>query len=137
MILPPARLEKEGMAALYKNWLPKPERNIAREAFSSLPDLSRHKGFDPLDILYWEHSLPAWQGLQLQDYELSHQTVSLFNNQNLLVQLLSLPLSSRLNDEAQRSIVTCLHSDVPLPSLSSGHSMKKILRTVMFNAMSF
>jgi hypothetical protein len=123
------------MTALYKNWLPRRYKELARAAFTGMPDLARHQGCDALDMFYWEHRLSAWQGLQLQDYDMSHRTMTLFNNRDLLRGFLALPLDDRMDDSVQRGLVRLLHRDVPLPPLHKSNAPKKLVRTAMYYAM--
>src|SRR5690606_2737640 len=64
------------MTALYKVYLPKKMRRVAREAFSDWPKFPPPRGQHQGDLFYWQHRLSAWQGLAFQDYNLSHKAIS-------------------------------------------------------------
>lgn len=75
--------------------------------------------YDFYDLFYWEHRSGAWQGLQIADFDMAHETLVLYNNKRVLEMRLGVPLEDRLNDTLQKRLLRlmlpeCAH--VPLLS---------------------
>lgn len=70
------------------------------EAFEEFIDygefrVDRFGPWDPRDMQYWEHRLPLWSTLRIQELELSHRVELPFNSRPVLEAMASAPLSAR------------------------------------------
>lgn len=61
--------------------------------------------YNPYDLFYWEHKMGAWQSTQMLEYDMSINTINIFNNRYLLKKLLSVSLSKRINDDLYRELM--------------------------------
>lgn len=61
--------------------------------------------YDPFDLLYWENRLGTWHSQLIIQSDISHDTHIFVNSQNLLKNLLSLPVSMRKNGEILLEII--------------------------------
>jgi hypothetical protein len=52
---------------------------------------ARRLGYDPLDLLYWEHRMGVWQAASQLEFDLAAESFTPFNNRALLVTLLGVP----------------------------------------------
>ncbi|MCK4799243.1 MAG: hypothetical protein KAT05_17855, partial [Spirochaetes bacterium] len=71
------------------------------------------------DMLYWEHRNGCWQSLQIQDFDVSHDTFIIYNNRHILKKLLSVNIIDRLECNLQFQLIKKLWPellDVPINS---------------------
>lgn len=67
---------------------------------------------DQSDAVYWEHRVPAWGALCLNEFDMCWETTVPFNNRKLLELLLSFPREKRANDYAHKEVVKLLDAKV-------------------------
>ena len=63
------------------------------------------KGYDPLDLFYWEHRMACWQSLHMIGYGAAQETIVIYNNRILLDALLRAPQAARLESSINKSII--------------------------------
>jgi len=58
-------------------------------------EFSRIENYDPYDILYWEQRMSSWHTSLVLQGDNTFETLVIFNNRNVLVPLLSVPVADR------------------------------------------
>jgi hypothetical protein len=60
---------------------------------------------DKSDMVYWEHRVPAWGALGLNEFDMCWETTVPYNNRRLLEMFLSFPRHLRARDHAHKEVV--------------------------------
>lgn len=92
---------------------------------------NRLERVDQADMVYWEHRLPGWGALCLNEFDMCWETTLPFNNRRLMKMFLSFPREKRLADYAHKEVIRLLD---PALSESNVHVLnysKKGVRVAM------
>jgi hypothetical protein len=119
----PATLTPRHMSNLYKRNLF--NRRLLRWTDDCFREFRAGTGFgqeffdyEEGDLFYWEHRMPQWAALAIQDPDMVHDTLSIFNNRRLLANLLKPARPDRISDRLHRDVILALRPEVlqlPLP----------------------
>jgi hypothetical protein len=73
----------------------------AIEEFCSVTDFTGDamRGYDPLDLFYWEHRMGLWHSWLCTEADIAHDTFPIFSHRRLLELLLSVQHSKRESSE--------------------------------------
>lgn len=63
------------------------------------------RGYDPLDLFYWEHRMGCWQSLHMIGYGSAQETFVIYNNRLILDLLLRAPPRARLDSGINKAII--------------------------------
>jgi len=87
--------------------------------------------YEEADMFYWEHRMPQWGGLSIQDHDMVHDTLSIFNNRRLLVNLLKPDRSDRISDRLHLDVILALWPEVLQGPTSVKMGLKARIRQLM------
>ena len=91
----------------------KSQSSFCINAFQDFIDTTNFKkrlifNYDVCDLFYWEHRIGCWQSLQILDFDMSQDTLILYNNRYILNKMLSVTLRERRNNMLYDEIIKSL-----------------------------
>jgi len=136
----PDRLAPRHLSNLYKRILF--DRRMLRfvdETFEQwMHEVDFGTGFgalDQSDAVYWEHRVPAWGALGLNEFDMCWETTVPYNNRKLLELFLSFPRDMRANDYAHKEVTRLLDPAVAKSGVhveNYGKQRKRVLLERVF-----
>lgn len=89
------------------------------------------EGIDQADMVYWEHRLPGWGALCLNEFDMCWETTLPFNNRRLMEMFLAFPRDKRLSDYAHKEVIRSLDPGLADSEVHVLNYSKKGLRVAM------
>lgn len=83
------------------------DKDVAKiyEEYLKESEMDKIYNYDPYDLLYWEQRMGPWHGQLMNETDIAHDTVVLFNCRRILNNLLSVPLKDRLALTVYKEII--------------------------------